>query len=419
VAAVALASAMMYGGGSVAQATDYFVDPNGAGRPNTYTSITTAIAAVTGQTDGNRANIYVAPGVYNEQISLAKPYVSLIGQSSAASDVLISFNGVPNVPPTSFGATFTATSAATGFMATNVTFENSQPDLNRTQALAVRSSADRTIFNNVRFLGYQDTVLIDAKSRAYVRNSFITGDTDFIYGNATAVFDRSTIESTDGGYITAASTTKDTANGFVFLDCTLLAGSDRNPAPNGLDDGTSARDNTVNLGRPWQWDSGTVKSSVIYIRTKMGTQIKAAGWDPWDRTGNTTSNPDPDGVTRYSEFGSMDLNGKLLVLDSATGMPVGRVNWADLMTAAQADNYTLANIFGGMDTVDFWNQLGTQPEGTGVLYVDTRSAWDPLAQLALLPAVPEPGSLAAAGVTSLLMLRRPRRRSGKGIGSRS
>ena len=63
--------------------------------------------------------------------------------------------------------------------------------------LGDESDVDRAIFDNVRILGYQDTLLVDGMARQYFRNSFITGDTDFIFGNATAVFDRCTIESTD------------------------------------------------------------------------------------------------------------------------------------------------------------------------------------------------------------------------------
>ncbi len=416
-AAVAIA-AVCGAGGSTARAGDYFVDPQGGARPNTYTTIQAAITAVSGQTAANRANIYIAPGVYTEQPTLDKPHVSVIGLGSSPSDVVISFPGVPNVPPTSYGATFTATQNATGFMANNLTFQNSQPDLNRTQALAAHSRADRTVIKNCRFLGYQDTILLDRKARVYVRDSFITGDTDFIYGDATAVFDRNVIESTDRGYITAANTKKDTANGLIFLDCTLVPGSDRNPPPSGAtdptqlelyDDGTTTvgKTNLVNLGRPWQWDEPNTKSSTIFIRTRMGPHIRAAGWDPWNVTGTSTSNPDPDGGSRYSEFGSMDLGGNPLPLDPDTGMPEGRFEWADPMTAAQAANYTLANIFGGIDSIDFWNIAGTQPEGTGVTYVDNRAAWDPIAQMALLPAsVPEPTSVGLLAIGALALLRR-------------
>ena len=363
---------------SAAQATDYFVDSTGR-TPGSYETVTEAVAAVAADTAAgraDRANVFIAPGRYFEQVAVASPDVSFIGGGDSPDDVVIAFPGIPNLPPTSFGATVTATNKAVGFMATNLTFENAVPDENLTQALALRSSADRTAISNCRFLGYQDTVLLDRDSRQYFLDCFITGDTDFIYGNATVVFDYCEIESTNRGYITAASTAPDTANGFVFLDCTLVPGTDRSI----FDDGTTAVDNSVYLGRPWQWDRGS-RANVVFIRTRMGAHIAAGGWDPWGNTG------DPGAVTRYSEFDSMDAEGNPLPLDDATGLPVGRVPWEKAMTAKQARNYTLANIFG---PASFWNQPGRQPNGfrtPGVDYVDQGDGepWDPQAQLEELP----------------------------------
>lgn len=356
-------------------AQDYFVDPN---CPNAYPTIQAAHDAVTGQSATNRANIYVAPGTYMELVDITKPYVSVIGLGESPRDVFITFDLVQF-----WYATFRVETTAVEFMARNVTFDNSFPDQNRIQTLAVQSRADKVIYDSCHFLSYQDTLLTEL-GRQYFYNCFISGDTDFIYGDAEDVFDHCTIESTDRGYITAVDTPKIQAHGAVFLDCKLVAGTDRNPA----DDGTTAPDNSVALGRPWHWtDTNNVKSAAIFIRTKMGPQIRTDGWDPWDGTGDPNwpnGDPFPDEVSRYSEYGSMDLNGTLLPVDG-NGVPIGRVSWADPMTAVQAANYTLANIFGGASTIALWNTPGSQPEGTGQTYVDTRAAWNPLEQLALIP----------------------------------
>ncbi len=354
---------------------DYFVDPNCS---SAFLTIQAAHDAVTGQSPTNRANIYIASGIYHELVTISKPNISLIGLGDSPTNVFITFDGAQIAAPT-----VTVTAPATGFMARNVTFDNSFPDRNVIQTLAVRSQADQVIFDHCYFFSYQDTLLTE-NGRQYFYNCFISGDTDFIYGNSTDVFDHSTIESTDRGYITAVNTSKTTANGAVFLDCTLVSGTDRNPA----DDGSTAANNSVALGRPWQWtDTNNIKSSAIFIRTKMGSQIQTSGWDPWNVSGDANfpnGDPFPDEVSRYSEFGSMDLNGVPLPLD-ANGVPIGRVSWQDPMTAAQAANYTIANIFGGASTLTLWNTPGSQPEGTGKTYTDTRAAWNPLEQLALIP----------------------------------
>src|SRR5439155_18489212 len=108
-----------------------------------------------------------------------------------------------------------------------------------------------------------------------------------------------------------------------------------------------------------------------------------------------TSDPQPEKVTRYSEFGSMDLNGNLLPTD-AGGRPLGRVAWEDAMTAAQAANYTLGHILG---PASFWNTPGAAPDQTTqpkadpqtgevqpVTYLDQAAdSWNPIVQLSALP----------------------------------
>lgn len=367
-----------------ASAADYYVDPGDA---SAYVTVQDAVDAVTGQSEFDRANIFIAPGAYHELVTVSKPFISFIGTGDSPEATKITFSRAATTSgPFTWGQVVEIQSGATAFMARNLTFENSTPDRNLAAALAMRSAADRTIFDNVRFLGYQDTLLVDEMSRQYFRDSFITGDADFIFGNATAVFDHCTIESTDLGWITAADTQRITANGLVFLDCHLVPGSDRNPV---TDDHTSAQPQTIFLGRPWGLTDPETMPSVIFIRTRMGPHIISAGWDPWNFDG---INPaiDRDPFTRFSEFGSMDLNGVPLADSNGDGTPNGRVAWADPMTAEQAANYTLEHIFG---PVDFWNSE-TQPETSGIDYESQGDPWNPIAQLALLPT--RPGSASQA-----------------------
>jgi pectinesterase len=337
---------------SLARAADYIVDPTGV--RGHFRTIQAAHDAIAGQTAQDRAHILIVPGIYHEQLRITKPHVSLIGLGKSPAAVRISFDGVYVG-----GETVSIAPTAAGFVARNLTFENAQPHQKRVRALAVRSMADRAIFDNARFLGYQDTLMLDGRSRQYLCNCFISGDVDFIFGEATAVFDHCTVESTDRGFITAANTR-------------IALGNPTIPA-----------DDQVFLGRPWYWYAPHTNCSVIFIRTKMGPHICRKGWDPWDVTGDPAVDPrqDRDPHTRYSEFGSMDLNGSPLPLDDR-GVPIGRVPWQDPMTAEHAANYTLENIFG---PARFWNET-TQPETSGAHYVDIGPPWNPLEQIALLPA---------------------------------
>jgi pectin methylesterase-like acyl-CoA thioesterase len=360
-----------------AAARDYFVNRNGG--EGVFPTVQSAVDAVEEQTATDRANIFIAPGRYVEQVTIDKPFVTFIGQGATPADVSISFAGAPFIQPfVSYNATVTLNSNAIEFMARNLTFENSLPDRNEAAGLALASLPDRAIFDNVRFLGYQDTLLASGDTRQYFRDSFISGDADFIYGNATAVFDRCTIESTDFGWITAADTKTTTANGLIFLDCSLVKGTDRNPF---VDDRTTPPNDSVFLGRPWLEPGEDVTPSVIYIRTRMGPHIKRAGWDPWV---DLSPLLDRDSHTRISEWGSMDLSGSLLADMNQDGIPNGRVSWVDPISVEQAANYTLKNIFG---PADFWNGA-TQPQTSGLSYASQGEPWDPLRQLLTLPAKP-------------------------------
>lgn len=348
-------------------ARDYFVDKSGAN--GAYPTVQSAVDAVTGQSETDRANIFIAPGKYVERVAVEKPFVTFIGQGGVPTDVIISFNSTPTQGG-HLNETVSILPGATAFMARNLAFENSTPESSLLQALALRCDADRAIFDNVWFLGYQDTLLVWSSTRQYFRKSLIRGDADFIFGNATAVFDRCTIDSTGVGYITAADTTRTTANGLIFLDCQLVSGFSR--APN----------NSVFLGRPWFYLPQEQMPSVIFIRTRMGPHIVKAGWDPWNSILNPAMNRDP--LTRVSEWGSMNSSGGLLADANHDGTPDGRVIWADVMSASQAANYTLQNIFG---PVDFWN-AATQPESSTSTYESQGDPWSPDTQLLSLPVRP-------------------------------
>jgi pectinesterase len=139
------------------------VNPGGA--DGAFPTVQSAVDAVTDQTETDRANIFIAPGKYMERVHVDKPYVTFIGQGAAWWDVIISSNG--RADQNALNETVSIQGDATAFMARNLTFENSTPSAAVGQALALRCDADRAIFENVRFLGYQDTLLVTSVTRQY------------------------------------------------------------------------------------------------------------------------------------------------------------------------------------------------------------------------------------------------------------
>ncbi|MGH7953756.1 MAG: pectinesterase family protein, partial [Limisphaerales bacterium] len=186
----------------------------------------TVQAAIMSVPSGSKANpviIHIKPGIYKELIYIQreKSFFKLIGKNPA--NTILTFNLNANMKGAGgekIGTfkTPSTTIDADDFTAENITFENSAGPIG--QALAIRVDGDRAIFRNCRFLGWQDTILLN-RGRQYFENCYIAGHVDFIFGAATAWFEKCHIQCLGDGYITAASTPKDQPFGFVFSDCKI------------------------------------------------------------------------------------------------------------------------------------------------------------------------------------------------------
>jgi pectate lyase len=238
--------------------------------------------------------ITLPKGVYREVVKIpaTKQNLTLRGATGRAQDVVIDFDnasGTKKPDGTTYGTTgsATATIAADGFTARDVTFRNSfdrkqHPEITATQAVAVKATGDRMLFDRVRFEGHQDTLYADTpdvntRSRQYYRDCAITGDVDFLFGRATAVFERATITALNrggdpNGYVTAASTRKDNPHGFLIVNSKILS-----DAPAG----------TYFLGRPWHPGGDPDAIAQVVVRdTVLPAAIKRAPWTdmsgfPW------------------------------------------------------------------------------------------------------------------------------------------
>lgn len=93
------------------------------------------------------------------------------------------------------------------------------------QAVALMvEGADKVQFENVRVLGFQDTLFLKSNAiahtaRSFFHRSYVEGNVDFIFGDTTAYFYRSEIKSLGDrstSYVTAPNTNLRTPFGFVF-----------------------------------------------------------------------------------------------------------------------------------------------------------------------------------------------------------
>jgi pectinesterase len=264
--------------------------------------------------------VFVKKGVYKERLLLdsTKNFVTLVGEDKE--QTILTYNNHVGMPPVDGKMMSTPGSAsffiyAGDFIARNITFQN-DAGFTAGQAVAVFSWGDKLVFDNCRFVGFQDVLYTSGpKSRQYYRNCYIEGTTDFIFGPATCVFQDCLINSKKNSHVTAAGTTQDSKFGYVFFNCKLT--------------GDTSLHN-VSLGRPWR-----PYAAVAYIHCNIGPHIKPEGWSNWNQTESYKT-------ARYSEYKNTGPGANLSA----------RVSWSRQLTDDEVKIYTLKNILGGPDNWD-------------------------------------------------------------------
>jgi pectinesterase len=284
-----------------------------------YRTIQEAVNAVRDLSQ-QQVTIYIKNGVYNEKVIVPswKTNISFVGENKDSTIITNNdYSGKANAGGNdAFGkdkfttyTTYTLLVQGNDFSAENLTIQNTAGRVG--QAVALHVEADRVLIKNCKLLGNQDTLYTATEnSRQLYRDCFIEGTTDFIFGEAIAVFQNCTIKSLTNSYITAASTRPGQSFGYVFFNCTLIA-----------DTGASK----VYLGRPWRPYAKTV-----FINTEMGKHILPEGWDNWRNTAN-------EATTFYAEYNSTGEGGN----------NNSRVKWSHQLSKKELKKYTLANIFCG------------------------------------------------------------------------
>lgn len=303
---------------------DFVVAKDGSGD---FFNVQDAINEVPDFRKSVRTNILIRKGTYKEKLIIAasKINVALTGEEGA----ILTYDDYAaklNIFGENKGTSGSSSCYIYGndFSAVNITFENSSGPVG--QAVACFIDGDRAYFKKCRFLGFQDTLYTYGKnSRQYYEDCYIEGTVDFIFGWATAVFNKCTIHSLRDGYVTAPSTDQGKAYGYVFYDCTLTADKDANK---------------VYLSRPWR-----PYAQAVFINTLMGKHITPEGWNNWGKKEN-------EKTAYYAEYNSKGEGAN----------PKARVAFSHQLN--NLDNYSMSQVLGGNDG---WN-----PAANGNALTETR-----------------------------------------------
>lgn len=246
-----------------------------------YASVVAAVGAATRAK--HPVEIIVSPGVYREVVRVWPDAdgVTIRSSTGNAADVVITYDLAAGQAKF-YGGTWGHTGSpvlsvlADDVTLRDITIENAYDEAvnGSSQALALRTAADRTVLDGVRLLGNQDTYLVDPisktqQSRVWMTDSYVAGDVDFIYGGGTLVVENSEIHSldrastTNNGYVAAPATVPG-GKGFLFVDSVFTS---------------DAAAGTVSLGRPWHPSSNpNVDPRMVVRDSELGAHVRTPAW---------------------------------------------------------------------------------------------------------------------------------------------
>jgi pectin methylesterase-like acyl-CoA thioesterase len=276
-------------------------------------------------------DITVQPGTYREVVTIRKPHVHLHGaDADPAKTVIVYNNGAANS-----GGTF---NSSTVFVeADDVTIDHlsivNDLGAGKGQAVALHVTADRAIFRSLRIIGAQDTLFAASRycygdygpcvaARQYFADCYIEGNTDFIFGDSMAVFDRCEIHGIDTGSVmyTAQSrhTAEQTDSGYIFDHCHLT--------------GKARVSGAISLGRSWR-----PYATVVFLHAQIDAPVIPEGWTEWERFGTPTLP-----TAFYAEYESTGPGADAK----------DRERYSHQLTAAEAEHWSPRKFLAGKDG---WN----------------------------------------------------------------
>lgn len=213
-----------------------------------------------------------------------------------------------------------------GFMARDLTVENTAGDQNVHQAVALLVEANKTVFYRCQLKGYQDTLMASLHLQFY-RDCEISGTVDFIFGDATAVFQNCILYARrpSPGHdvvITAQGREKhDGGSGFLLQNCNITT------AP-----GESLQGVLTYLGRPWKHHA-----RVVFMLCSIDDIVHADGWVAWDKQnpGQIVKGGFPIGHEDHIFYGEYGNHGAGANLDH-------RVDWHGFYRLSEAQARSFA-----------------------------------------------------------------------------
>ncbi|KAK0186628.1 pectin lyase-like protein [Armillaria mellea] len=254
----------------------YSSPPSGAitvGSSGTYSTLSKALADTSSSASPPisplGAHVYfIYSGTYTGQTLISRNNIKIYGQTSTAD----SYTGNTVTLTNSLGADDAGSNDASGTVRVhgsnvalyNLNIVNSLGEVD--QAIALSVQATQFGGYGLKIVGYQDTLLANV-GYEFIANSYIEGNTDFIFGQTASLWITGSVIHTLGyGWITASGRSSSDSNWYV-IDNSEISGT-----------------GDAYLGRPWQ-----SYARVVFQKSYLHSNVPAAGWSIWNTgTGHVT-----------------------------------------------------------------------------------------------------------------------------------
>ena len=276
-----------------ATATTYTVATDGSGD---FASVQAALDFIPAN-NTTPTTIFIKSGTYYEIVYwVSKNQLTIKGESRTGTIVGYPNNNTLNPQGTNGRAAFEGRSS-TGTVLTNLTIKNFTP-IGGTQAEAVyfnNAANAQTIITGVNLSSFQDTLNVNGPT--YISNTYIEGDTDFMWGGGPVFFENCELKMLTSGTFYTQVRNPATNHGFVYLNCLFSAGSNVTGAYLGrLNQNAPAHTEMVllncviadNLLTPAAWDANTItdRSNTLCVeynsrKQSDGTPVDVSGRISW------------------------------------------------------------------------------------------------------------------------------------------
>ncbi|MGM0125998.1 pectinesterase [Enterococcus sp. AZ194] len=213
--------------------------------------------------------VIIPAGHYEERLVINNSHLTIVGEGQVILEQAISVKENPSL--TTY-QTATVYVLGNNICLKNLTIRNSSGTSDEVgQAVSLFVDGNEVYIENCQIEGHQDTLYLgqpkellpSRRTSIHFNNCRISGDIDFIFGSAAALFENCHIISTAKklGYLVAPATPEDQTVGFVFFNC--LFTQEQVKASH-------------YLARPWR-----DYAKVSFFENRFELHLAKGRWDDW------------------------------------------------------------------------------------------------------------------------------------------